>query len=188
MGHPKRNKKKYERPRRPWVIQRIKEEKELAERYGLKNKREIWKANSLIRKYRREVRNILAEIAGMKPTEHTMKKQEAIMNRLKRYGIVEADAKLEDVLALDVEHLLERRLQTLVYRKGLANTIKQARQLIVHGHIAINGRRVTIPSYIVRVDEERGISYSDYAPASISAIATSGGRDEGREPGEEVAL
>jgi len=172
MGHPKRSKKKYERPRRPWVLQRIKEEKELAERYGLKNKREIWKAASLIKKYRREIRSILAEIAGMKPSEHTKKKQEEILKSLKRRGIVDVAAKLEDVLALDVEHLLERRLQTLVYKKGMANSLKQARQLIVHGHIAVNGRKVTIPSYIVSVDEERGISYYEHAPASITAIAT----------------
>jgi len=174
MGHPKRNKKKYERPRRPWVLQRIKEEKELAERYGLKNKREIWKATSLIKKYRREIRSILAEIAGMKPSEHTKKKQEEILKSLKRRGIVDVAAKLEDVLALDVEHLLERRLQTLVYKKGMANSLKQARQLIVHGHIAVNGRKVTIPSYIVSVDEERGISYYERAPASITAIAAKG--------------
>jgi len=181
MGHPKRSKKKYERPRRPWVLQRIKEEKELAERYGLKNKREIWKAASLIKKYRREIRNILAEIAGMKPSEHTMKKQEEILKSLKRRGIVEGAAKLEDVLALDVEHLLERRLQTLVYKKGMANSLKQARQLIVHGHIAINNQKVTIPSYIVRVDEERGISYYKHAPASITSIATKGASKEEEE-------
>ena len=182
MGHPKRNKKKYERPRRPWVLQRIKEEKELAERYGLKNKREIWKAASLIKKYRREIRSILAEIAGMKPSEHTKKKQEEILKSLKRRGIVDVAAKLEDVLALDVEHLLERRLQTLVYKKGMANSLKQARQLIVHGHIAVNGRKVTIPSYIVSVDEERGISYYEHAPASITAIAAKGAsKEEGEE-------
>ena len=182
MGHPKRSKKKYERPRRPWVLQRIKEEKELAERYGLKNKREIWKAASLIKKYRREIRSILAEIAGMKPSEHTKKKQEEILKSLKRRGIVDVAAKLEDVLALDVEHLLERRLQTLVYKKGMANSLKQARQLIVHGHIAINNQKVTIPSYIVRVDEERGISYYKHAPASITAIAAKGAsKEEGEE-------
>ncbi len=159
MGHPKRSKKKYERPRRPWVLQRIKEERDLADKYGLKNKREIWKALSIIKKYRREVRNILAEIAGMKPSEHTMRKKEEILASLKRRGIVDETGKLEDVLALDVEHLLERRLQTQVYKKGLANSLKHARQLIVHGHIAVNNRRVTVPSYIVSVDEEQGIDF-----------------------------
>ncbi len=159
VGHPRRNKKKYERPRRPWVLQRIKEERELAEKYGLKNKREIWKALSMIKKYRREVRNILAEIAGMKPSAHTIRKKEEILASLKRRGMLDKTGKLEDVLALDVEHLLERRLQTQVYKKGLANSLKHARQLIVHGHIAVNNRRITIPSYIVSVDEEHGIDF-----------------------------
>jgi len=175
MGHPKKRKKMHERPRRPWVMQRIKEEKELAEKYGLKNKREIWKAASFIKKYRREIRSILAEIAGRKPTEHAMKKKEEILASLKRKGIlkentykVESEAedngegavsRLEDVLALSTEYILERRLQTQVYKKGLANSLKHARQLIVHGHIAVNGRRVTIPSYMVCVEEEKGIGY-----------------------------
>ncbi|MEA2033371.1 MAG: 30S ribosomal protein S4 [Euryarchaeota archaeon] len=207
MGHPKRKKKRHERPRRPWVAQRIKEEKELAEKYGLKNKREIWKAASFIKRYRREVRAILAEIAGGKPTEHTLRKKEEILTSLRRRGILKAgvgmamemavaeaeskpepeskkevetvvpspgtspdsDLGLEDVLALGTEDVLERRLQTQVHKKELSNSLKHARQLIVHGHIAINDRRVTIPSYMVSLDEERGIGY--YGPAPIPTTA-----------------
>jgi len=197
MGHPKRKKKRYERPRRPWVAQRIKEEKELAEKYGLKNKREIWKAASFIKRYRREVRAILAEIAGGKPTEHTLRKKEEILTSLRRRGILKAgvemamevaeaeskaepkskkevetvvpstspdsDSGLEDVLALGTEDILERRLQTQVHKKELSNSLKHARQLIVHGHIAINDRRVTIPSYMVSLGEESGIGYYGHA-------------------------
>jgi small subunit ribosomal protein S4 len=162
MGHPKRRRKAYEKPRRPWETTRIKEEKELAEKYGLKNKREIWKAASIIKKYRREIREILAEIAGMKPTEHMLRKKEAILANLKKLGILQESAeppKLEDVLALSIEDVLERRLQTRVYKKELANSLKHARQLIVHGHIAVNGRKVTIPSYMIRRDEEEGVGY-----------------------------
>lgn len=169
MGHPKRRRKKYEKPRRPWEINRIKEEKELAEKYGLKNKREIWKAASIVKKYRREIREILAEIAGMKPTEHTLKKKEDILTSLKRRSILkegEGATKLEDVLALSIEDVLERRLQTRVHKKGLANSVKHARQLIVHGHIAVNGRRVTIPSYIVDVEEEGEIGYYGQIPTT----------------------
>ncbi|MBE0516075.1 MAG: 30S ribosomal protein S4 [Methanophagales archaeon] len=160
MGHPKRRGKRYEKPRRPWEMKRIKEEKELTEMYGLKNKREIWKAASIIIKYRREIRAILAEIAGMKPTEHTLRKQEAILAALRRRGILkETSLRLEDVLALRIDDILERRLQTRVYKKGLSNSLKHARQLIVHGHIAVNGRRVTIPSYIIDIEEEGKIGY-----------------------------
>jgi small subunit ribosomal protein S4 len=66
---------------------------------------------------------------------------------------------LDDVLELDIESILSRRLQTLAYLKGLANTPKQARQLICHGHIAIGGRKVNVPSYLVSKDEEEEIGY-----------------------------
>jgi len=168
MGHPKKSKKRYERPRRPWEITRIKEEKELAETYGLKNKREIWKAASIMKRYRREIRAILAEIAGLKPTEHTLQKKEGILSALRRRGILKesegGSARLEDVLGLNVEDILERRLQTRVHKKGLSNSLKHARQLIVHGHIAVDGRRVTIPSYSVDVKEEGKIGYYGQAP------------------------
>lgn len=173
MGHPKKSKKRYERPRRPWEITRIKAEKELVEMYGLKNKREIWRVASVTKRYRREIRAILAEIAGMKPSEHTLQKKEAILAALRRRGILKASegasARLEDVLALNVEDILERRLQTRVHKKGLSNSLKHARQLIVHGHIAVNGRRVTIPSYVVDLEEERQISYYGEAPIIAEA-------------------
>ncbi|KAF5426795.1 small subunit ribosomal protein S4 [Candidatus Methanophagaceae archaeon] len=79
-------------------------------------------------------------------------------------------ANLADVLELDVEHILDRRLQTCVHKKGLANSPKHARQLIVHGHIVVNNRRVTIPSYIVDRDVEREIDYYEYAPKTITDI------------------
>lgn len=173
MGHPRKSKKRYEKPRRPWEMTRIKEERELAEKYGLKNKREIWKAASHIKKYQRQIRAILAEIAGITPTEHTLRKKEAILAALRRRGILKesegASGKEEDVLALTVEDLLERRLQTRVFKKGLSNSIKHARQLIVHGHIAVNGRRVTIPSYIVDVEAEKKIGYYGEPPVTVAA-------------------
>ena len=204
MGHPKKRKKSYERPRRPWVAERIKEEKELAEKYGLKNKSEVWKAESFVRGYRREVRKILAEIAGGTPTEHTMKKREEILAGLRRKGVLkEAVGEfggvggvgefgevetagtslglgLEDVLAMGIEDILERRLQTRVFKKDLSNSIKQARQFIVHGHIAVNGARVTVPSYLVSMEEEREIGYYGNAPFSVStASATSDSEEKG---------
>jgi small subunit ribosomal protein S4 len=171
MGQPKQRKKRYEKPRRPWEMTRMKAEREIAETYGLKSKREIWKADSVVKRYRREVRAILAEIAGMKPTEHTLRKRDAILTALRRRGILreseDSTDRVEDVLALTVGDLLERRLQTRVYKKGLANSLKQARQLIVHGHIAVDGRRVTVPSYIVAVEEEKRIEYYGAPPIGV---------------------
>ena len=173
MGHPRKSKKRFEKPRRPWEMTRIKEERELAEMYGLKNKREIWKAASHIKKYKRQIRTILAEIAGMKPTEHTLRKKDAILAALRRRGVLResegASGRLEDVLALTVEDILERRLQTRVFKKGLSNSIKHARQLIVHGHIAVDGRRVTIPSYNVDMEEEKKIGYYGEPPVTVEA-------------------
>jgi small subunit ribosomal protein S4 len=87
-----------------------------------------------------------------------MEKQ--LLNRLNRLGILPETAVLDDVLDLSLEDILERRLQTLVFSKGLAKSIFQARQLITHGHISIGGRRVPSPSYLVLRDEEAKIAYA----------------------------
>lgn len=50
--------------------------------------------------------------------------------------------------------LLERRLDNIIYRMHFASSRKQGRQLVSHGHIMVNGRKVTIPSYIVKADDE----------------------------------
>ncbi|OYT39468.1 MAG: 30S ribosomal protein S4, partial [Desulfurococcales archaeon ex4484_58] len=126
--------------------------------YGLRNKRELWRAKTIIRRFRHQARALLAT-----PKEIREPVEKALLNKLYRLGLLGENATLEDVLGLRVEDLLERRLQTIVYRKGLARTIYHARQLIVHGHIAIAGRRVTSPGYIVSRSEEDLI---DYAPTS----------------------
>lgn len=141
----KRWRKKYETPLKPWDKERIEYEKQLMKTYGLRRKREIWRAESIARKYRRIARALIAK--------RDKKLEKVLLSKLKRMGFLEAES-IDDVLNLSVENILERRLQTIVWKKGLANTPKQARQLIVHGHIAINGRKVTWPSYLVPVDEE----------------------------------
>jgi len=145
----RRLKKKYEKPLKRWDKARIEKEKELMKKYGLRRKKEIWRAESIARKYRRLARQLIAN------PDHKLERE--ILEKVRRLGFIDAQ-KLDDLLNLTAEHILERRLQTIVYKKGLANTIKQARQLIVHGHIAINGRKVTFPSYIVPKDEEDKIT------------------------------
>ncbi|HEC94630.1 MAG TPA: 30S ribosomal protein S4 [Thermoplasmatales archaeon] len=161
MGHPKRPRKKYETPSHPWQEDRIKHENELMKKYGLKNKREIWKAETQLKKYRNLARSLLAKIGSEE--EQYKRETDQLLTHLVRMDILDTGATLDDVLALHEEDILARRLQTIVYLKGLASTPKQARQLIVHGHIAIGGRKVTVPSYMVRADEENEI---DYAPDS----------------------
>ena len=80
--------------------------------------------------------------------------EKQLLDRLNRIGILHDESELDDVLDLTLEDILERRLQTLVFQRGLAKSIQQSRQLIAHGHIAIDGRRVSSPSYLVLKDEE----------------------------------
>ena len=156
MGKPKFSRKKYVTPSHPWQEDRIKAENELIRKYGLKNKREIWKAETKLRKFRGQARELLAKAGG---DAQSKKESDQLLMSLNRLNILPQNSTLDDVLALETESVLSRRLQTLTYLKGLANTPFQARQLISHGHIAISNRRVTVPGYIVTKEEEGEISY-----------------------------
>ncbi|GAJ19881.1 unnamed protein product, partial [marine sediment metagenome] len=90
--------------------------------------------------------------------------EKQILDKLHRLGILPDAAALDDVLDLKLEDILGRRLQTLVFQRGLAQSIQQSRQLITHGHIAIEGRRVSSPSYLVLKDEETKIAYTPKSP------------------------
>ncbi len=159
MGAPKRTRKKYETPTIMWDSVRIQKEHGLKEKYGLKNLRELWMLDSELRRVKQNVRNVLSG----KASEETGKQ---IMSRLARYNVVGRDAKLDDLLVLDVESLLERRLETILLRKGLSRTMKQARQFIAHGLITVAGRRMTSPGYLVMANEEGSIAY--YKPIKLN--------------------
>jgi small subunit ribosomal protein S4 len=100
------------------------------------------------------------------PAEQRKKLETQLLNKLHRLGILPEKAALDDVLDLSIEDILERRLQTVVFRKGLAKSIHQARQLITHRHIVIGGRKVYSPSYLVLRDEEALIAYAPTSPLS----------------------
>lgn len=137
--------------------------------YGLRNKRELWKAVTIVRYFRHRARALLAVPPDVREVE-----EKALINKLVKFGLLKEGAKLDDVLNLRVEDLLERRLQTIVYRKGLAKSIYEARQLIVHGHIAIGGRRVRSPGYVVSIDEEPLVGFyykSSYAKIAEQALS-----------------
>jgi len=162
MGDPKFSRRRYDTPSHPWQGERIKEENVLLKKYGLKNKKELWKVQSLLRNYRRQGRTLLARLRyGDVQAEKEIK---GLLNKLANLGVLADDATLDDVLTLETERILERRLQTLVYLKGLAYTPKQARQLIVHGHATVSGRKVTVPGYLVKRNEENSIAYNPYSP------------------------
>ncbi|MFB6308880.1 MAG: 30S ribosomal protein S4 [Haloarculaceae archaeon] len=156
------NTKFYETPNHPYQGERIADEQSLIGRYGLKNKEELWRAQSELRGYRREARKLLGRAAG----EGSEAESEEFLDRLKRYGILAENDSLDDVLSLDVTDVLERRLQTVVYRKGYANTPEQARQFITHGHITLEGQRVSIPSRKVEVAAEDTVGFDSNSPIS----------------------
>ncbi|MDP6670217.1 MAG: 30S ribosomal protein S4, partial [archaeon] len=154
MGDPKRTKKHYETPNKPYDKDRLDRERETVKKYGLTNKRELWRAETILRKKRENARKLLAL-----PLEERLKREKDLLASLAKLSMLNQSSGLDDVLTLSIEGLLERRLQTMVLRQGLANTATQARQFVVHGHIAVNGKRVTAPSYLVTVDEEKRIGY-----------------------------
>jgi len=164
MGYPGKNHKSYQTPKRPWEKVRIESETRLVIEYGLRNKREVWKSQELLRKYRKGARNLLALGSNAADAYLYAAKQVELISSLQRNGLLGPDADIEDVLSLKVQAQLERRLQTLVYRKGLARSPKQARQLVTHGHIAIGNRRVSIPGYRVNRIEETQIAYYGTSP------------------------
>ncbi|MGC9111842.1 30S ribosomal protein S4 [Acidilobus sp.] len=169
MGDPKKSRHKWLTPGHPWIKDRLQHELELIGKYGLRNKREVWIAESIVRNFRLRARSLLAL-----PEQERSIAAKNLLDTLYRMGLVGKDAVLDDVLGLTAENVLERRLQTLVYRKGLARTIYQARQLVTHGHIAINGRRVTSPGYIVPRDEEDRIEIAPGSPLRASAQQSGG--------------
>jgi len=159
LGDPKKQRKKFDTPRFPWQIDALETELKLLGQYGLRNKREIWRHKTLLSKYRGIGRSLL----GMS-TEERKKQEKQLLDRLNRLGILPEESALDDVLDLTLEDILERRLQTLVFHRGLAQSIQQSRQLITHGHIAIDGKRVSTPSYLVLKDEETKIAYTPKSP------------------------
>ncbi|MCR4335013.1 MAG: 30S ribosomal protein S4 [archaeon] len=148
MGDPKKRRKQYTTPRKKWDKQLLVSERKLVDFYGLKNKKELRKHITWLRNKRQIARSLLAL-----PLETRMVREKELVSGLRKIGLVKTDAILDDVLGLKVEELLEKRLQTLTLRKGLANTSKQARQFIVHGHISIKGKRISAPGYLVPIDE-----------------------------------
>jgi small subunit ribosomal protein S4 len=141
--------KKYTSPRKLFDKPRIDEENAQLKKYGLKNKREIWKADYQVNKIRNQAKALI--------TASTAEQREFI-DRLALKGLVKPTAQIDDVLALTKEAMLERRLQTLVFQKKIVQSPKQARQLITHRHIMISNKIVTVPSYFVNLEEEKKIT------------------------------
>jgi len=159
MGDPKRPKKKYAAPRNPWQSDQLAQELYLLGNYGLRNKRELWKAQTQLSKIRKQARKLLAA-----PAEIRALAEKKLLQSLRTAGLVGPESALDDILSLTVENFLERRLQTIVLKKGLAKSPYQGRQMITHGHVEVRGRVVTIPSYPTRAAEEGTVRIRDDSP------------------------
>jgi len=156
MGDPKFPSKHYNTPSHPWQKVRMEQESNLMHQYGLKNKKEIWRADTKVREMRRQARKLTAT-----STETQAQKEKILLlAKLNRLGMLEQDSALEDVLRMNPENILDRRLQTQVYLQGLSSTVKQARQLIVHGHISVDGAITRVPGMTVTRLQEKNITYS----------------------------
>lgn len=152
MGDPRKQRKKYEKPLRPWDKKRIDEEIEILKKYGLRRKNEIYRAESILRNFRRNARNLAAR--------KNEKQEKELITKINRLGLIEKEASLDDVLNLNLENILDRRLQTVIFKKGLVNTPKQARQFIVHGHVKVNKVKIKWPSFLVPKEFEKNIQLS----------------------------
>lgn len=159
MGDPKKQRKKYEAPRFLWRPDVLQGELRVVGQYGLRNKHELWKNKTMISKFRGIARSLIGKTA-----EERGRMEQDLLARLRKLGIIHETAVVDDVLDLVIEDILERRLQTMVFRKGLAKSIHQARQLVTHGHIIIGDHRVTSPSYLVTIQEEQQVAYAPESP------------------------
>jgi small subunit ribosomal protein S4 len=155
MGDPRKTKSKFSKPMHPWQKDRIEEEKALAKDYGFKNRREIWKLKTLLRNFYSRAKKIIAT-----KTTQGEKEKIQLLTRLKSLGILNENADIEEVLGITLTNLMDRRLQSIVFKKSLARSMKQARQFITHGHIMVAGEKINAPGYLVLKKDNESIVFS----------------------------
>jgi len=154
MGDPAKHRRKYEKPMHPWQRGRIEKERIILSNYGLKNKKEIWRMDSKRKSFADQAKRLIAAKGKQADTERNL-----LFTRLIRLGLLFGTPKLDDVLSLTLEDVMNRRLQSLVHKKGFARSMKQARQFITHQHIMVGGKAVTAPSYLVPLTQESSITF-----------------------------
>ncbi len=155
MGDPKYSRRVWRKPKRPLNYELKMEELKILGTFGLRTKRELWKAHTELSRVRHQARSLLA----LRQDER-QEKEPILMKSLARIGLVSSGATLDDVLNLQVDDLLSRRLQSIVLKKLGFKTPYQARQAIIHGHIMIKDRKVDIPSYVVTLEEEEEVHFA----------------------------
>ena len=159
MGDPKTPRKVWKKPKRPLNYDLKMDELKTLGTFGLKTKQELWKTQTELSRVRLQARSLLAL-----SQEERKQKEPILMQSLTKIGLVDESSTLDDVLNLQVNDLLSRRLQTITQRKLFFKTPYQARQAIVHGHIMIGDSIITIPSYVVKTVEENKIHLTPESP------------------------
>ena len=155
MGDPKKIKKKFKKPMHPWQKGRIDVEKELVKKYSLKNKQEVWKMLAILKNFKDQIKMLASS-----DTIQSEKEKKQLLEKISNLGLITKGGTVDDVLSLELENILDRRLQTIVFKKGLARSMKQARQFITHRHILVGDKKFTSPSSLVRISGEPHIEFS----------------------------
>jgi small subunit ribosomal protein S4 len=186
LGDPKKARKQYSRPRSPWRADQLAQELYLLGTFGLRNKRELWKAQTQLSAVRKQARTLLAATQAVR-----LREEKKLLDSLQRKGLIHEGATLDDILSLTVEDMLARRLQSMVFKKGMALSPLHARQLIVHGHVSVGDRIITIPGYEVGGQDEgviklMGGARPKEAPAAAEA-AEPQVKEEAQAPAAETA-
>jgi small subunit ribosomal protein S4 len=156
MGGIKKKHKLYQRPRKPFDRKRIADENQLVKEFGLKNKKEIWKAEAKISTIRRRTKTFISK---------SEEERKVFFEKLNKMGLKVDN--ISDALGLKKEDLLNRRLQTVVFKKGLTNTVREARQKIIHKYVLVDGNVVNSPSYLVTTDLENKLSILEAKPKKV---------------------
>ncbi len=154
MGDPKKLKKKYNTPIHPWNKVAIEQERILTKEYGLTNKKEIHLATTFLKKYKEIAKKLIAT-----KTAQAEKEKAQVIEKLQRYGFLQVGSQLDQILGLETKDVMERRLQSLLFRKGFARSMKQARQFVTHRHVIIGKKQITSPSYMLTLEEESSLTF-----------------------------
>ena len=161
MGDPKFARPKPQTPTHPWKQARIEEEHALKAKYGLKKvggMREIWREKSALRRHRNQAMKLIGRVDTSEG--HYAREKDDLIVSLTRKGLLSEGSSIDSVLQIDVELMLARRLQSQVYYKGLAPSMRASRNLIVHGHISIGDQKMTVPGYHLLREEEESLRYT----------------------------
>lgn len=162
MGDPRKIRRKFDKPSHPWQASRILEENALIKEYGLQVKNEIWKMRTVLKQFKDQVKSLSSRIDDQSRLE-----EKQLVDKLVSLGLIQFGDQTDKVLGLELKDIMARRLQTILVKKGLARTMSQSRQFITHGHILVNKKKITFPSYILTLKEEGLI---EFMPTSSLAL------------------